>query len=157
MLRRDVGSNFSEASTRSSAAYETQCHAPMEVGHRRWRHVNQLKSRRCWCVRHGRVVFVIVRSFCHCPYRQALLSWLWRDVLRERFVAGVECRGPLQTVSRKSSSLWARKRRQPVVHTWFLSQRSVTARPPHSAEDCRRHALFMTMSSKWSPAPGCSS
>ena len=31
------------------------------------------------------------------------------------------------TASRKSSSPSARKRRQPVAHTWFLSQRSVTA------------------------------
>ena len=33
-------------------------------------------------------------------------------------------------------------------HTWFLSQRSVTARAAHSAEDWRRHALFMARPSK---------
>ena len=49
------------------------------------------------------------------------------------------------TASRKSSSLWARKRRH--QSSWFLSQRSVTARATHSAEDCRSHALFMTTSS----------
>ena len=38
------------------------------------------------------------------------------------------------TASLVWASLWARKRRQPVVHTWFLSQRSVTARAVHSAE-----------------------
>ena len=50
------------------------------------------------------------------------------------------------TASRNSASVWARKRRQPVacVSTpGFLSQRSVTARAAHSAEDWRRHALFM--------------
>ena len=47
------------------------------------------------------------------------------------------------TASRKSPSLWARKRRQPVVHAWFLSQKSATVRAAHSAKDWRRHALFM--------------
>ena len=46
------------------------------------------------------------------------------------------------TASRKSPSLCARKRRQPVVHAWFLSWRPFTARAAHSAEDWRRHALF---------------
>ena len=68
------------------------------------------------------------------PYRQTLLSRLWREVLGEEFIMGI------------SSSQWARNRRQPVVHVWFLSQRSVTARPAHLAEDWRRHALFMTTS-----------
>ena len=36
----------------------------------------------------------------------------------------------------------------PVVHAWFFSQRSVTARAAHSAEDWRRHALFMAKPSK---------
>ena len=44
------------------------------------------------------------------------------------------------TASRTSPSLWARKRRQPVVHTWFSSHKSVAARDAHSAEDWRRHA-----------------
>ena len=48
------------------------------------------------------------------------------------------------TASRKSPSLRACKRRQAVLHARFLSQRSVTARAAQSAEDCRRHALFMT-------------
>ena len=52
-------------------------------------------------------------------------------------------RWPFSTASRNSASVWARKRRQPVVHTWFMSQGSVTARAAHSAEDRRRHALFM--------------
>ena len=52
------------------------------------------------------------------------------------------------TAPRKSSSPWARKRRQPVVHAWFLSQRSVTARAAPSVEDWRRHALFMAKLSK---------
>ena len=115
------------------APYTTrQC----DVGHRRCgcrsrRHGNQLRFWRCWRVRHGRVVFVIVRFFCHAPHQQALLGRLRRDALGEEFVAGVECRGLFDVVA---------------VDARFLSQRSVTARPAHSAEDCRRHALFMTMS-----------
>ena len=34
-----------------------------------------------------------------------------------------------------SSLLCARKRLHPIVHAWFFSQRSVTARDAHSAED----------------------
>ena len=45
------------------------------------------------------------------------------------------------TASLKWASLWARKRRQPVVHALFSSQKSVTARAAHSADDWRRHAL----------------
>ena len=52
------------------------------------------------------------------------------------------------TASRKAPSLWARKRRQPVDHTWLASQRSFTARAAHSADDWRRHALFMAKPSK---------
>ena len=52
------------------------------------------------------------------------------------------------TASRKAPSLWARKRRQPVDHTWLALQRSVTARDAHSAEDWRRHGLFMAKPSK---------
>ena len=50
--------------------------------------------------------------------------------------------------SRNSPSLCARKRRHPVVHAWFFSQRSATARDAHSAEDWRRLALFMAKPSK---------
>ena len=52
------------------------------------------------------------------------------------------------TASRKSPSLWARKRRQPVLQTLFSPKRSVTARAAHSAEDWRRHALFMAKALK---------
>ena len=52
------------------------------------------------------------------------------------------------TASRKAPSLWARKQRQPVDHAWFFSQRSVTPRDAHSAEDWRRHALLMARPSK---------
>ena len=41
----------------------------------------------------------------------------------------------------------ARKRRHPVVHALFFSQRSVTERAAHSAEDCRHQALFTSTSS----------
>ena len=80
-------------------------------------------------------------TLCHGPYRRTLLRWLWRDVLGEEFAAASV------TASRKSLSLWERKRHQSVVHAWFLPQTSVPARSAHSAEDCRRHALFMTTSS----------
>ena len=52
------------------------------------------------------------------------------------------------TASLKWASLWARNRRHPVVQALFSSQRSVTARDAHSAEDWRRHALFMAKPSK---------
>ena len=47
----------------------------------------------------------------------------------------------------KWASLWAHKRRQPVVHNWFSSQKSTRARQAHSADDCRRHAFFITNAS----------
>ena len=52
------------------------------------------------------------------------------------------------TASRNSALVPARKRCHPVVHAWSFSQRSVTARDAHSAEDWRRHALFMAKPSK---------
>ena len=61
-LRCDAAGIFWEASTRSSTLYEAQCDAPLQAGHRRrgcrsWRHVNQLRLKRCaW---HERVVFVV--------------------------------------------------------------------------------------------------
>ena len=52
------------------------------------------------------------------------------------------------TASWNSTSLRARKRCHPVIHAWFFSQKSVTARDAHSAEDWRSHALSIKMSSK---------
>ena len=52
------------------------------------------------------------------------------------------------TASLKWASLWARNGRHPVVQALLSSQRSVTARAAHSAEDWRRHALFMARPSK---------
>ena len=52
----------------------------------------------------------------------------------------------LATASRKSSSL-RRKRRHTIVRAWFASQRTMIARHAHSVDDCRRRALFITMSS----------
>ena len=46
------------------------------------------------------------------------------------------------TASRSSPSLCALNR-HPVLQTLFSSQRSVTARAAHSADDCRSHFLFM--------------
>ena len=95
-LKCDAGGIFWELLTRSSAAYQTQCDEPLQVGHRRcgcwsWRQVDQLKFGGIgmqWSA-----VFVIVRLFCRGPYRRTLLSQLWRDVLGEEFIAGMECRG----------------------------------------------------------------
>ena len=42
------------------------------------------------------------------------------------------------TASWKSSSLWARNWHHPVLQTWFLSHRSLTAWAAHSVEDWRR-------------------
>ena len=52
------------------------------------------------------------------------------------------------TAASNSSLLCARKGLHPVVHAWFFSQRSATARDAHSAEDWRRHALFNVKPSK---------
>ena len=52
------------------------------------------------------------------------------------------------TASRNSALLPARKRCHPVVHALFSSHKSVAARDAHSAEDWRRHALFMARPSK---------
>ena len=52
------------------------------------------------------------------------------------------------TASLKWAPLWARYGRHPVVQALFSSQRSVTARAAHSAEDWRRHACFMAKPSK---------
>ena len=57
-------------------------------------------------------------------------SWAWSAVASA-------------TASLKWASLWARNGRHPVVHALFSSQKSVTARAAHSAEDWRRHALFV--------------
>ena len=44
----------------------------------------------------------------------------------------------MERIAESAVAVGARKRRQPVEHTWFLSQRSVTARAAHSAKDWRR-------------------
>ena len=51
------------------------------------------------------------------------------------------------TASRKTS-LCARKRRHPVVQALFSSPKSRIARNAHEVDDCRRHALFITMASE---------
>ena len=50
------------------------------------------------------------------------------------------------TASLKWVSPRARRRRQPIAHTWLASHRSLTARAAHSADDWRRHGLFTTNS-----------
>ena len=52
------------------------------------------------------------------------------------------------TASRNSALLPARNRCHPAVHALFSSHKSVAARDAHSAEDWRRHALFMAKPSK---------
>ena len=47
------------------------------------------------------------------------------------------------TASRKAPSLWARSWRHPVLQTLPSATMSAIARAAHSAEDWRRHALFM--------------
>ena len=69
------------------------------------------------------------------------------DVPGEELIVGLECRGlcndlPELGVGARASDA------HPVVHALFSSQRSVTARDAHSAEDWRRHAWFMAKPSK---------
>ena len=67
--------------------------------------------------------------------------------LEKELIVGEECHG-LCDAFFEVASLWARSGRHPVVQALFSSQKSVTARPAHSAEDWRRHALFMAKPSK---------
>ena len=62
------------------------------AGRRSWRHVNQLRLKRCWRVWHGRVV-IVVRRLCHGPFHRVFGSGLQLDVLGEELNVGVECRG----------------------------------------------------------------
>ena len=135
---------------RSNAVHQAQCDAAVQVRHRtcrrrsRW-HVNQLRLRR------------LVWQWARRPRRLTPPPWPSPQGLLER--APAQCawrrdrRGngvprPLRRLLLKWALLWARKRRHPVVHALFSSQRSVAARDAHSAEDWRRHALFMAWPSK---------
>ena len=114
--------------------------APLHGGHRRcrrrsWRHVNQPRLKRC--VWHGRVVFV-VRLFRHGPSPQGPRERAWvRTVSRTSYVG--LCRRPR---GNRRRCLRASDANQSST-ACSSSQRSVTARDAHSAEACRRQALFM--------------
>ena len=56
--------------------------------------------------------------------------------------SGMGASSDASTASLKGASLWARSGRQPVHHACFM-----VARDADSAEDCRRRALFITISS----------
>ena len=136
--------HFLKDSSWSSAVHQAQSDAPLQVRHRTCgcrssRHVHDLRFwRRVW---HGRVVpssseaSAMAQPAGSSGAGSGSIIFAKRSSRAWRAAASV-------TASRKSSSLWARKRRQPVVHAWFLSQRSFTARAAHSAEEWRRHALF---------------
>ena len=116
--------------TQRGPAPYTSCSAmhPLQVGYwrcgcRSGKHVGQLRF--VGIGMRWSAVFVIVRFFRHSPYQRTLHSRLWFDLFLEQVASGVQFVGP-STASQNSSSLWARKPRQPVVHAWFLSQKSVT-------------------------------
>ena len=96
-LRCDAGGNFSEALTRSSAVHQAQCDTPLQVGHRkcgcRSRSMSISSSSSAIGMR-WIAVFVIVRFFCHGPIlAEPSTTGIWRDVLGEEFISGMECRG----------------------------------------------------------------
>ena len=87
------------------------------------------------------------------PHRLTPLPWPIPRGLRERAPARCAWRrawsaAASATASRNSALLPARKRCHPVAHALFSSQMSAIARAAHSAEDWRRHALFMAKPSK---------
>ena len=147
-LRCD-GGNFSEASTRSSAVYQTQCDAPLQVGHRRpdagaggMAISSGSSASACGGVPSSSSSDTSAMAHTGEPSSASSdVICLAKSSSRSWSAAASV------TASRKSLSLWVRKRHQPVVHAWFLPQTSVPARSAHSAEDCRHHALFMTTSS----------
>ena len=95
-LRCDAGGKCSEALTRCSAVYQTQCDAPLQSWTSEVRMPQQEASRSAQFVGMGMrwsAVFVIVRFFCHSPYRRTLLSRLWFDLFREHVASGVQLVG----------------------------------------------------------------
>ena len=102
----------------------------------------ELRPKRCWRAWHGRVVFDVWR-FCHGSFhRVSSGSICFANT------SPVACSSlAFASASQKSSSLCARKRRHPVVQALFSSQRSLIARHAHAVDDCRRHALCITMAS----------
>ena len=104
------------------------------------------------------------------PAQAARLAWARRPRLRRRSLlpspiggpssagSGVMClakrssrewsAAASSTASRKAPSLWARSWRHPVFQTLPSAKMSAIARAAHSAEDWRRHALFMAKPSK---------
>ena len=77
MLRCDAGGNFLNVLTLSSAVHQAQCDTPLQVGHRRC-------GSAAGACRSAQVRLTLLRT---------LLSRLWRDVLGEEFIVGMECGG----------------------------------------------------------------
>ena len=138
---------FSASSTRSSAVHQAQCDAPLQVGHRkcgcwRWRLVSQLRFRRCWRVKHGRVVFVD-RHFRHGPFHGVFKNKLWFDVLCEELVVGVECRGLRHGIADLAVAACAQVMPSSCPHLVLLAQVRDSARCPSGqrlAPPCFVHA-----------------
>ena len=148
-LRCDAGGNFSEAPTRSSAVYQTQCDAPSKL---------DIGGANAGCRSMSTSSGSSASACGGEPSSSSDSSAMAHTGEPSSASSDVICLAKSSsrawsaaasvTASPKSLSLWVRKRRQPVVHAWFLPQTSVPARSAHSAEDCRRHALFMTTSSR---------
>ena len=104
--------------TRSSAVYQAQCDAPLQVGHRRCgcrsrRHVDHLRIKRC--VSHGRVVLIVT-----------LLPWPIPQCLKKR--------APAQSVSLTSRN-WRPAR-------WPFQQRRGNRRLQATPPGCPRQVLL---------------
>ena len=136
-------------STRSSAEHQAEFDAPPQVRHRRcgcrdWRHVNQLMFRRCCRVRRGCVVFV-VRLFRHCPVTGSSGAGSGSMCFANK--SPTTCSSlAILTVLQKSLSLRACKQRHRCPSLLLVAELRNCA-SCHSAEDCRRHAFFVTTSS----------
>ena len=144
-LRGDASGNLLGASTRSSAVWHTQCDARLQVGHQRCAAVGGMSissgswALACVGVPSSSDTSAMAQTGKHSSASSAVMCLAKSSSWASSATASM--------APRKSSSQWARNRRQQVIHAWFLSQRSVTAQAAHSAEDCRRHALFMATSS----------
>ena len=129
--RRDVMqaaiSGEEEALTRSSLVHQAQRGAPFQDGHRRRgcrsrRHVDQLSSASaCGGVPSSSSSESSAMVHTGGPSSAGSGSICFANK------SPVACSSlAFSTASWNSSSLWARKRRQPVVHAWLSSQKSVS-------------------------------
>ena len=80
------------------------------------------------------------------PHQRTLVNRFWRDVIGEEFIAGMECRGLRHGIVEIVVAVCTLATPTSHPRLVFVAE-GVAVRDAHPAEDCRRHALFMTTSS----------